>query len=84
MAEILFHPLSTYARRVHMALLEKGLASRFEMVVVDMPAREHRRAPFTDLNPYGRVPVLRVLDGGPALPPSCEGLAYFLFEGCGT
>jgi glutathione S-transferase len=55
MIKLHFHPLSTFSRRVHMALLEKGLP--FELVTVDMPARAHRSPAYLALNPYGRVPT---------------------------
>jgi glutathione S-transferase len=50
------HPFSTYARRVRIALIEKGIAA--EMVNVDMAAGQHKTPTFRALNPYGRVPVL--------------------------
>ena len=34
-----YHPLSTYSRRVRIALAEKQIPH--ELVVVDMPARRH-------------------------------------------
>ena len=51
-----YHPLSTYSRRVAMALREKQIA--YEPIVVDMVARKHRQQPYLSLNPYGRVPTL--------------------------
>jgi len=51
-----YHPLSTYSRRVLMALAEKSIPH--ELVVVDMPAGRHRQEPYLSLNPYGRVPTL--------------------------
>jgi glutathione S-transferase len=51
-----YHPLSTYSRRVRIALAEKGIPH--EAVVLDMPARRHREEPYLSLNPYGRVPTL--------------------------
>ena len=50
------HPFSTYARRVRIALIEKGITA--EMVNVDMAAGQHKTPTFRALNPYGRVPVL--------------------------
>jgi glutathione S-transferase len=66
------HPLSTYARRVTMAALEKGL--ELETVVVDMGAREHRGEEYKRLNPYGRVPSL--VDGDLVLYESTAILEY--------
>jgi len=51
-----YHPLSTYSRRVRIALAEKQIPH--ELVLVDMPARRHREQPYLSLNPYGRVPTL--------------------------
>jgi glutathione S-transferase len=51
-----YHLLSTYSRRVRIALAEKGIPH--ELAVVDMPARRHREEPYLSLNPYGRVPTL--------------------------
>src|SRR5437016_11531538 len=51
-----YHPLSTYSRRVLIALTEKQIS--YEPVVLDMPARKHREPAYLALNPYGRVPTL--------------------------
>jgi glutathione S-transferase len=51
-----YHPLSTYSRRVRIALAEKQIPH--DLVLVDMPARRHREQPYLSLNPYGRVPTL--------------------------
>jgi glutathione S-transferase len=51
-----YHPLSTYSRRVRIALAEKQIPH--DLVVVDLPARRHREEPYLSLNPYGRVPTL--------------------------
>lgn len=56
MLKLHHHPLSTFARRVRIALLEKGIAA--ELVEVDMVNRAHRSPPYLALNPYGRVPTL--------------------------
>jgi len=66
------HPLSTFSRRVEIALLEKGLD--VERVVVDMAKREHRAPEYLALNPYGRVPTL--VDGDLVLPESTAILEY--------
>ena len=50
------HPLSTFGRRVRMALIEKNIPA--EMVEVDMVNRAHRGPAYLALNPYGRVPTL--------------------------
>lgn len=66
------HPLSTFARRVRIAMLEKGIAC--DLVEVDMPAGAHRKPPHLALNPYGRVPVLE--EDGFVLYESSAILAY--------
>jgi glutathione S-transferase len=72
MLRLYFHPASTYARRVRIALLEKDLA--FEPVVVDMAARAHRAPEYLALNPYGRVPTID--DDGFVLYESAAILQY--------
>jgi glutathione S-transferase len=67
-----YHPLSTFARRVRIALLEKGVA--VEEVEVDMMARAHRSPEYLRLNPYGRVPTLE--DDGFVLYESTAILGY--------
>jgi len=56
MIKLHFHPLSTYSRRVRIALIEKKIAH--ELVLVDMMQRKHREPAYLALNPYGRVPTL--------------------------
>jgi glutathione S-transferase len=56
MLKLHHHPLSTFSRRVRIALIEKGIAA--ELVEVDMANRAHRSPPYLALNPYGRVPTL--------------------------
>jgi glutathione S-transferase len=56
MLKLHYHPLSTFARRVRIALIEKGIQA--ELVEVDMMARAHRSPAYLALNPYGRVPTL--------------------------
>jgi glutathione S-transferase len=51
-----YHPFSTFARRVRIALIEKHIPG--ELVEVDMLARAHRGPAYLALNPYGRVPTL--------------------------
>jgi glutathione S-transferase len=66
------HPLSTFARRIRIALIEKGIAA--EEVEVNMPARAHRQPDYLALNPYGRVPTLE--DDGFVLYESTAILNY--------
>ena len=56
MLKLHYHPLSTYSRRVRIALAEKDI--RAELVEVDMAQRAHRSPEYLALNPYGRVPTL--------------------------
>jgi glutathione S-transferase len=51
-----YHPASTYARRVHITLLEKHI--EFEPVVLDMVNRAHKAPEYLAQNPYGRVPTI--------------------------
>jgi glutathione S-transferase len=67
-----YHPLSTYSRRVLIALGEKHIP--FEPVVVEMEARKHRGPAYLTLNPYGRVPTLE--DEGLVLYESTAILNY--------
>lgn len=55
------HPLSTFARRIRIMFLEKGITARF--VDVDMAHRQHQGPEYRRLNPYGRVPALVEDDG---------------------
>jgi len=56
MLKLHHHPLSTFSRRVRMALIEKSIKA--ELIEVDMAAGEHRGEAYRKLNPYGRVPTL--------------------------
>lgn len=56
MLRLHYHPFSTFARRVRIALLEKNIAA--ELVEVDMAKGAHRSPEYRALNPYGRVPTL--------------------------
>jgi glutathione S-transferase len=56
MLRLYYHPLSTFSRRVRIALFEKQIAH--ELVVVDMAARKHKEPAYLALNPYGRVPTI--------------------------
>jgi glutathione S-transferase len=67
-----YHPASTYARRVRIALLEKDIPH--ELVALDMRARKHRGPEYLALNPYGRVPTLE--EDGHVLYESAAILQY--------
>jgi glutathione S-transferase len=72
MLKLHYHPLSTFARRVRIALIEKGIEA--ELVAVDMAKGAHRAPPYLALNPYGRVPTLE--DDGLVLYESTAILEY--------
>jgi glutathione S-transferase len=56
MLRLHYHPLSTFSRRVRIALIEKNIPA--DLIEVDMVARAHRSPAYLALNPYGRVPTL--------------------------
>jgi glutathione S-transferase len=56
MIQFHYHPRSTFSRRVHMVLLEKGIP--FEPIVLDMAKRAHKAPEYLARNPYGRVPTI--------------------------
>ena len=72
MLKLHYHPFSTFARRVRIALIEKHIPA--ELVEVDMVARAHRSPAYLALNPYGRVPTLE--DDGFVLYESTAILEY--------
>ncbi len=72
MLRLHYHPFSTFARRVRIALIEKDIPA--ELVEVDMVARAHREPAYLALNPYGRVPTLE--DDGFVLYESAAILEY--------
>ena len=72
MIKLFFNPRSTFARRVHIALLEKQIP--FEPVNIDMAVREHKSEAHLSRNPYGRVPAID--DDGFLLYESASILMY--------
>jgi glutathione S-transferase len=72
MLKLHYHPLSTFSRRVRIALIEKNIPA--DLVEVDMVARAHRSPAYLALNPYGRVPTLE--DDGFILYESTAILEY--------
>jgi|SRR5579862_8603343 len=72
MLKLHYHPFSTFARRVRIAIQEKSIPA--ELVEVDMLARAHRAPVYLALNPYGRVPTLE--DDGFILYESTAILEY--------
>jgi glutathione S-transferase len=72
MLKVHFHPLSTYSRRVLIALIEKNVPH--EKILVDLGARKQKEPEYQALNPYGRVPTL--VDGDFVLYESTAILNY--------
>jgi len=72
MLKLHYHPLSTYSRRVRIALIEKGVNA--ELIEIDMARGAHRQPEYLALNPYGRVPTLE--DDGLVLYESTAILDY--------
>jgi glutathione S-transferase len=72
MLQFYFHPFSTYARRVWIALLEKDIP--FQPVEVDLAARAQHQPEYLAKNPYGRVPAIN--DDGFVLYESAAILHY--------
>jgi glutathione S-transferase len=72
MLRFYYHPFSVFARRVHVALLEKEIPH--EKILVDLPAREQRQPAYLAKNPYGRVPAID--DDGFVLYESAAILMY--------
>jgi len=66
------HPVSSFVRRVRIALIEKKIDHEF--VEVDMFAGAHKRPEYLALNPYGRVPAID--DDGFVLFESAAILMY--------
>ncbi|MGO9603890.1 MAG: glutathione S-transferase family protein [Candidatus Binataceae bacterium] len=61
---VLYHTIqSPFARKVRIAMAEKGLTC--EKVLLDLTTKaEHRRPEYLKLNPHGRIPTL-IVDGIP-------------------
>src|SRR5580692_5122441 len=69
----LYHfPVSTFSRRVRVALLEKDIAC--ELIEVDLPNGKQKEGWYAALNPYMKVPTL--VDGELALYESAAILTY--------
>ena len=72
MLKLHYHPLSTFARRVRVALLEKDMTA--ELIELDMANKAQFRPEYLALNPYSRVPTLE--DNGFVLYESTAILEY--------
>jgi glutathione S-transferase len=58
--KLYYNPVSTFSRRVRVALLEKNIDC--ELVELNLPAREQKEDWYAALNPYTKVPTLVVED----------------------
>ncbi|MCK6530803.1 glutathione S-transferase family protein [Myxococcota bacterium] len=56
-----YHPVSTYSRKVQVALLHRG--DPLEWRVIDVAAGELRSPEYRALSPFGKMPVLETEDG---------------------
>ncbi len=56
MLTLYYHPVSTFSRRVRIALLEKQISA--EMIEVDLFVKAQHRPEYLAKNPYGRVPAI--------------------------
>jgi glutathione S-transferase len=70
--KLYYFPVSTFSRRVRVALLEKNIAC--ELIEVALPSGQHKEDWYAALNPYTKVPTL--VDGELALYESAAILTY--------
>lgn len=70
--KLYFYPVSTFARRVRVALLEKNISC--EMVELNLPGGQQKEEWYAALNPYGKVPTL--IDEDLVLYESASILTY--------
>lgn len=70
--KLYYFPVSTFSRRVRVALLEKDIDC--ELIEVDLPNGKHKEEWYAALNPYMKVPTL--VDGELTLYESAAILAY--------
>ncbi|XDD44020.1 glutathione S-transferase family protein [Leptospira sp. WS60.C2] len=66
------HPNSTYSKRVHIYLKYRNV--EYETIHVALDKLENRKKPFLQINPYGKVPVLK--DGDFLLSESSAIIRY--------
>ena len=57
------HQSGSRAQIIERYAKEQGLA--FDSMSVDMRSGAHKRAPFTDVNPFGKMPAIQTADGTP-------------------
>jgi glutathione S-transferase len=70
--KLYYYPVSTFSRRVRVALLEKNIPC--ELIELNLPGREHKEEWYAALNPYTKVPTL--VDGDLTLYESSAILMY--------
>ncbi|TMV05576.1 glutathione S-transferase [Ruegeria sediminis] len=62
MNRLYYSPLSPFARKVRIAIIEKGLADQFDLVEVATSPLD-TNAELADRNPLGKIPCLQRADG---------------------
>ena len=72
--KLYYHPLSSYSRKVLIALAEKQLSVETEEVNLFDP--EVKAAFKTDVNPFGKVPVLKLENPDWMIPESSIIIEY--------
>lgn len=70
--KLYYSPVSTFSRRVRVALLEKNIPC--ELIELNLPGREQKEEWYAALNPYSKVPTL--VDGDLTLYESSAILMY--------
>ena len=61
MLTLLYHPLSSYSRKVRTGMLHRGDAH--ETRVIDVFKGEHKQPAFVAKSPFGKMPALETDDG---------------------
>eukprot|EP00976_Prorocentrum_cordatum_P052167 1053117-Prorocentrum_minimum.AAC.2 len=59
----IFTSKGSRAQIIEWYALEKGI--EFESVNINMRAGDHKKAPFTKVNPFGKMPAIQAADGTP-------------------
>ncbi|MEZ0369139.1 MAG: glutathione S-transferase family protein [Candidatus Sericytochromatia bacterium] len=72
--KLYYHPLSSYSRKVMIAMAEKQLS--FEPEIVNLFDPEAKAAYKRDVNPFGKVPVLKLENPDWMIPESSIIIEY--------
>lgn len=59
----------------------KEIKLEYDTVDIDMGKGEHKRAPFTDVNPFGKLPAVKTEDGTPIFESGA--ILLYLADKCG-